>query len=159
MNQKLSDWAAIAEVVSGVAVVVTLLLLFLGIRDTNQITRASMYSDVIEGLNELDRDIYRDAELNELWGKFLTGQDLADISGQERLRLFSMIRVLFRNYDQAFIAVQNGVIGNSEWQRFEGPICSFFDRARDIGVNILESDNLRADFLEVISTTCGDLPE
>jgi hypothetical protein len=159
VNQKLSDWAAIAEVVSGVAVVVTLLLLFLGIRDTNRITRASMYSDVIEALNELDRDIYRDAELNELWGKFLTGQDLADISGQERLRLFNMIRVLFRNYDQAFIAVQNGVMGNSEWQRFEGPICSFFDRARDIGVNILESDNLRADFLEVISTTCGDLPE
>ena len=159
MSQKLSDWASVAEVVSSVAVVVTLLLLFLGIRDTNQITRASMYSDVIDGLNELDRDIYRDAELNELWGRFLTGQDLSDISGQERLRLFNMIRVLFRNYDQAFIALENGVIGNTEWQRFEGPICSFFDRARGIGVNILESDNLRADFLEVISTTCEDLPE
>ena len=154
MNQKLSDWASMAEVVSGVAVVVTLLLLFFSIRDNNQLTRTSMYSNVIEGVNELDRDIYRDPELSELWGRLLSGRNVSDLTERERARLQLMLLVQFRNYDKAFIAFQSGIIGNEEWARFKGPMCDFLDYARDIGVDVLKRNNLRADFLEMLSMTC-----
>jgi hypothetical protein len=159
MSQKLSNWASIAEISSGIAVVVTLLLLFLGIRDSNQITRASMYSNVIDGVNELDRDIYRDPELSELWGRFLSRRNLSDLTSPERRRLALIVLVQFRNYDKAFIAFQNGIIGNAEWQRFEGPMCDFLDGARDVGVTIVESNSLRASFREMIAMTCEEVAE
>lgn len=41
MNQKLAAWASIAEIVSGVAVVVTLVILIAEIRDNTRFLRVS----------------------------------------------------------------------------------------------------------------------
>jgi len=159
VNQKLSDWANLAEIASGIAVVVTLLLLFLGIRENTEITRASVYSDVVGELNETNRDIYRDPELTRLWGRYVSVEDdLADLSVEEQFRLQQMVRALFRTYDSAFIAVQGGIIGSAEWQRFEGPICLLGGRARAIGMSVPEL-NLRADFVDAILTTCTDIAD
>jgi hypothetical protein len=158
MNQKLSDWASVAEIISGIAVVVTLLMLFLGIRENSEITRASMYADVIVGLNDTTRDIYRYPELNRLWWRFTEGENLADLNVEEQFRLEQMVRALFRDFDRAFIAVQGGIIGSTEWQRFERPICFLGGRARGIGFNVLEAE-LRADFKDAISAACEDLAD
>ena len=41
MKQKLSEWASIAEIVSGIAVVITLVFLIFGIRENTEVTRAA----------------------------------------------------------------------------------------------------------------------
>jgi hypothetical protein len=48
MAVKLSDWANVAEVVSGVAVVITLIFLILSIRENTEITRAAAYDTFAE---------------------------------------------------------------------------------------------------------------
>ena len=45
MNQKLADWASIAEIISGIAVVVTLIVLIVEVRDNTEVLRVSAYND------------------------------------------------------------------------------------------------------------------
>lgn len=65
MKLRLSDWANIAEIGSGLAVLVTLVLLFLGILENTQVTR--VYNDVVDSINELSKDMYRDPQLSRIW--------------------------------------------------------------------------------------------
>ena len=62
MNQKLSDWASIAEIISGIAVVVTLIFLIAGIRENTAVLRGSSYSNTLESLNQLQASIMADSE-------------------------------------------------------------------------------------------------
>jgi hypothetical protein len=41
MNKKLSDWASIAEIVSGVAAEIALIFLIVGIRSNSEMTRVA----------------------------------------------------------------------------------------------------------------------
>ena len=63
MNQKLSDWASIAEIVSGVAVVITLIFLIVGIRENTNVVRASAFSDNLSAFNDFSMTVAADAEL------------------------------------------------------------------------------------------------
>jgi hypothetical protein len=54
---KLSDWAGIAEIFSGIAVVVTLVFLIIGIRENTEVTRAATYADLLDGLNEYSMQV------------------------------------------------------------------------------------------------------
>ena len=67
MNQKLSDWASIAEIVSGIAVVITLVFLVLGIRENTEVMRATSFASSIDTLNEFTASVVTDSELRQLW--------------------------------------------------------------------------------------------
>lgn len=49
---KLSGWASIAEIISGTAVLITLVFLVFGIRENTEITRAAAYDRNIDSLNQ-----------------------------------------------------------------------------------------------------------
>jgi len=99
---KLSDWASLAEVCSGVGVVITLIFLILGIRDNTDITRVSVYTDLVESISEWERDIYRDPELARLSGAFFGGQT-SSLNELDQRRLRNMVQNLFRTYERAFV--------------------------------------------------------
>lgn len=82
MNQKLSDWASVAEIVSGVAVVVTLIFLVLGIRENSEITRAVAYERNVDSRNEWRMCVSEDDERLRIYQAFLAGQidDLNDLA-------------------------------------------------------------------------------
>ncbi len=68
MNQKLSDWASAAEIIASIAVVITLIILILGIRENTEVVRAGSYNDLLgnvdhQACNHFDR-IGKD-----LWGE------------------------------------------------------------------------------------------
>ena len=65
MTQKLSDWASIAEIVSGIAVVVALVFLVVGIRENTEMARASMYERTFDSLNQWRMDIANNDALLE----------------------------------------------------------------------------------------------
>jgi hypothetical protein len=67
LNQKLSEWASVAEVVSGVAIVVTLVFLAVGIRENTEITRAAAYDRNIESLNQWRLGVMQNESLIRVW--------------------------------------------------------------------------------------------
>jgi hypothetical protein len=123
MNSKLSDWASIAEIVSGIGVVVTLIFLVVGIRENTEIARASMFERTLESVNQWRMDI---AGNDSLLASFSLRDPTLDVTGWseiDRLRLQFLVNSLWGIYEKAFYSREYGVIGDDEWARFETQIC------------------------------------
>ncbi len=129
MNQKLSDWGSIAEIVSGFAVVVTLVFLVLGIRENNELTRASVYESNINGLMQWRSEISRDRETAAIWETYRSGiYDSLDATDQTRMR--QMAANGMNVYEKAYYFAQEyGVMGASEYSRFERMACFQYEWA------------------------------
>jgi len=119
------ELASIAEVVSGIAVVVTLVLLMLGIRDNTEVTRASMFQRSTDRIIEWRRDVMIHAELAELFQAYLEGR-AAEFAGTDQTRLVQLVLNQYQIYEQAYIAERSGLLGSEEWRRFETQTCSFY---------------------------------
>jgi hypothetical protein len=126
---KLSEWASLAEITSGLAVLVTLILLILGIQENTEVTRVSIYTDLIDSVNGLSSDMYRDPELSRIWSAF-NNQNTASLEEAEENRLIPIVFNVLRNYEKAFISWRYGVIGEEEWNRFERAICNMYGNAQ-----------------------------
>jgi len=123
MNQKLSDWASIAEIVSGIAVVVTLIFLILSIRENTAITRASMFDRTLDSVNQWRMDIADNDSLLKSFSLRAPTLDATELSQVDRLRLQFIVNAMWGIYEKAFYSREYGVIGDDEWGRFETQIC------------------------------------
>ena len=122
MNRKLSNLASIAEIVSGIAVVITLIFLILGIRENTEITRAAAFDRNISSVNEILVPVILDEEFSPLFQSYLEGRT-QELSSTEWFRVREIIRSLFRSYESAYHANQYGNIGVTEWTRVLAQLC------------------------------------
>ena len=127
MNKKLSDWASIAEIISGIAVVITLIFLILGIKENTEVTRASMYLRSTDNIIEWRNLMISDPEVAQLFKAFSVG-DYEGISEVNAYRQSQLVLNVFQIYEQAYFAEQYGFMGRAEWRRFEVQICYFYDK-------------------------------
>lgn len=151
---KLSDWASMAEIVSGIAVVVTLAFLISGIRENTAITRAEMYSSHLESFNEMGRDIYRDAELTRLHDAWLSG-DIASLNAQDIRRLARIVVNSFRTYEMAFYSQRYGLYGPDEWGRMERLICLNYQRGLGTDIESMVAETMTREFNEYTQVNCS----
>ena len=151
---KLSDWAKIAEIVSGMAVIATLIFLIIGINENTAITRVAMFDSSMRGLAEFRTLIISDSEVAGLWDAFRRGE--ADrLSGPDVTRIRQLLILTYEAQQRAYYARKYGVLGESEWSRFENQICAQYPRVRT-SENItggLEAV-LTPEFWEYVQTTC-----
>ena len=149
MKLKLSDWASIAEILSGIAVVVTLVFLIRGVQENSNITRAAMYADHISSFNEQSRDFYSDPDLARIFAAWLA-EDVSSLDESDIQRLDQVAAYIFRTYETAFLAHEAGIYGEQEWERMERASCANYDRAKAAGfIPVLEAlmTQLFLDFL------------
>jgi hypothetical protein len=155
MNLKLSDWASIAEIVSGIAVVVSLIFLIVGIRENTEVMRAAAYDRNIDALNATRAQIIADDEQARLWLAYETGQ-ASNLESVDRLQLNTTINMVFGNYEKAYFNRKYGVLGESEFTRYERQICINFKRLDDLPD--LKADMatvVTVEFLDYIESLCG----
>lgn len=162
MNQKLSDWASIAEIVSGAAVVVTLVFLVLGIRENTAITRAVGYESQMGDLNEWRRNLSQDEKLSRVYQRFVDGQ-VGELSPDEQFRLFLVLNDLWGIYESSYYDYQYGILGASEWGRFEVQICTLRSRMEASLSNATRkwTDSRRIlteEFADFVESHCVDSP-
>jgi hypothetical protein len=153
MNQKLSDWANLAQVASGIVVVITLVFLILGIRENTDVTRAAMYQRSSDSLNEWRRDVLRDPEIARLFDAFLNNQ-AESIDGLDRVRLNQLILNNFQISETAFFTQRYGLLGSAEWTRFERSICANYARARSARLTEVLQTVMTKEFMQYIAVSC-----
>jgi hypothetical protein len=127
MSQRLSNWANIAEIVSGIAVVLTLVFLVLGIRENTEVTRASMFQRSTDRIIEWRRDVLSNSQLAESFQQYLDGR-ASEITGTGRTLITEHVLNQFQIYEQAYFSELSGLLGPAEWARFETQICNFYPR-------------------------------
>jgi hypothetical protein len=121
---KLENFAHIAEVVSGIAVVISLVFLIYGIRENTEVTRAAAYGEILDNINNLALTIAPDDELSGIWQSYTEGGNSNELNDDEAFRLTLLLRTLWRLYETAYYANQYTTLGPAEWERFESGICT-----------------------------------
>jgi hypothetical protein len=119
---KLSEWAQVAEIVSAVAVLITLAFLVIGINNNTKATQSVVYKDLLASMNDFNRELVKDAELAVLWSRRYSAS-LASMDKGDAERLVHMNRILYRIFDAAFFAFENHSLDAQQWQRFHDIAC------------------------------------
>ena len=149
MNPKLADWASIAEIVSGVAVVVTLVFLILGIQENTEATRASTYGRSMAGMLDFRKTIITDPEVARVYNAFLD-YNTAELDDVGTTRVRQLIWMVYSIYEDAFYAQEYGVLGGSEWTRFRQQICLHWPRMVSAGFDESLPEVMTPDFMYYI---------
>ena len=159
MAGKLADWVPLAEIVSGIAVVISLVFLALGIKENTEITRADVYDRNVESLNAWRMHLSSSAELTRLYQALLF-DEAEDLSLDEQYRLLLVVNQLWGIYEKSYYANQYGTLGDSEWTRFNRQTCllrsrmqQFRDELQDNAVGLLTEE-----FVSHVDETCGVSP-
>lgn len=154
MNKKLSDLASIAEIISGIAVVVTLVILIVGVRENTETVRASTFASNLNALNDFQTALVTDSEALIAWDAFMRRSNVGLDELDER-RLTLIVSTFFNIYENAYYFERYGLVGAEGWERFDRNICGFFDRAQSVGQDELLTLILTTDFYDYISEKCS----
>jgi len=128
---KLEKWALIAEIIGGLAIVLSLVFVGVQLQQTNQLNRANTYLGLMESLNQADAETHAIEASFEAWTAFTentrAGKVDAEYSSEQIREIQFALSQRFRIYDAAFYAREYSMIGDVEWMRMERQICRLAD--------------------------------
>lgn len=151
---KLEKGALVAQIVSGIAVVITLVFLVLGIRDNTAITRVAVYEDLLDNINQFNLILVNDKELAAIWTSFRTGK-ANELKEDDYSRLVLLARVLCRTYESAYFSREYEILGPMEWERFGTTICNTYGCMTPTLWNNV-STVLSSEFVSYVENGCSD---
>jgi len=120
---KFEKWTLIAESVGTIAIVASLIVLVIQVRDNTQATRTATFDAVTQSFNDWRTDLLDNPELFELYHNYKSGViPSADQEGIKHAKLLVALVNMFTNYDRAYIAYQNR-LDSDEWNRIRRGLC------------------------------------
>jgi hypothetical protein len=121
-SEKLQKWASISEIIGGFAVLLTLVILILEVRDNTQIMRATAYDSIVADMANARYENARNEAAQEVL--FALRMDGYDALTPEQVLLFGELNLaLFQIYERAFIQWESGNLDQYAWLRFKRIIC------------------------------------
>lgn len=121
--ERLQKWALIAEIVGGLAVIITLVFLIFEIRENSAVIRSSSYGQYTELLNDWRLEGSSNPEIARLWRIYADG-NLNSLNEVESQQLQFFATSLWGIYEASYFAYEYGVLGVSEWDRLKTVACS-----------------------------------
>ena len=155
MREKLQEYALIAEIASGIAVVITLVILIVSVRANTEITRAMMFADVQRDSSTIERLALADAELNKIFQAYLR-MTTSELSEQEKSRVMRIVVNSATNYDTAFTMRNSGLLGPNEWEKSSRYLCTSYDRAISAGYDDVFLGLISVGLQDYVKLTCVD---
>jgi hypothetical protein len=150
----LSSWTSIVEIISAIAVVVTLLFLILEVRANTAVTRASLYASTLDALNEMQSVVIQDPDLTRVFYDFLQNE-AADFDEMDRRRLQGLVVIMFRNYEKAYFMNEYDLLGEDEWSRYRRVVCQNYERAGSAGIADVLPFVLTERFIDYLAASCA----
>lgn len=128
-RSRLSEWAAIAEIVAALAVIASLVYLAIQVRENTNAVQAATFQELV---NASDAYLLTLAQDSSLAGIMLqASRDPSGLGEDEWLRYFYAQRAWWRNMENAFFQRQRGLLGDDEWGVYESVMCSPPDAGRE----------------------------
>lgn len=114
---KLERWALVMEIVSGIAVVVTLILLIIEVRQNTVAVQASAFQSVSNSWTDFTAMIASDSELNRI---YRTGRDAPEslAEGEDTERFGMLMLTVARRIENAFMLQQSGLLSDAQTSGF-----------------------------------------
>ena len=120
-TERLQTWALAAEIIGGIAVVVTLIFLVLETRENTNAIQTQTYQSLTSELNIVRRTMATPVMADMMVTLATSGLDA--LSENEQFIYVMSTGAKWGVYESAFYAHERGVLGESEWLRFMAAIC------------------------------------
>ena len=133
-NEKLKRYALVSEIISAAAVVVSLIFVAFQVKDNTAAIRSSTYDGILSDHIEWRLTIATHPELGAAILK-LDNSD-TDMNDLERKNAERAYQALFQIYERAYFARKYETLGDSEWARYEKPICRFASFMDDVDAQL-----------------------
>ena len=151
MKEKLKEWALLAEVISGVAILVTLVFLVLEVRTNSELIRIESFDRNIQSIIDWRMAVIADPSSMEVMAAYFG--DSPEVSKKSML-----VTSLWNLYEKTYYARVYDTIGMSEWGRFEYSICDNFQRDPDFWRDRV-ARLMTSEFREYVIITCASEAE
>lgn len=146
-NERIQKWALIAEITSGLAVVISLVFLILEVRANSDLIRANTFNRSIESLIDFRMQIANnDSSLRVM-------ADHWDAESPDQLRRDLIVVSMWSIYEKTYYSQRYGLVGPAEWERFETRICGYTDSGLDYWRDKV-ARFLTRDFQDYVVSTC-----
>lgn len=150
-KMKLSDWASMAEIVSGFAIVVTLIVLIVETRENTRATYSASYDQLAAEMVDWRLALAEDPKLRSDYLAYIgTEDEPADYSSAGGSMAAEALVLI---YERAYFARTYGALGDSEWDRYRGSICS--DLTALIIPEMKRNSRLTLEFSEFVENCTG----
>jgi hypothetical protein len=122
----LQDWSAIAEILSSVAVLATLVFFVVEIRQTNDAVRANTYQGMAAMTVDFNAQFFENPEVSEFIAK--TASENYKLSASEAIRLRAMISASYRMMNNVWFQYEVGTISEQQLESLLYPAVLNFQR-------------------------------
>ncbi len=151
---KLTSWKQVAEILSGLAVIVTLIILILEIQENTAVTKANSYSNSVQSLNEWRYEIAGNPELSDIFLKHYA-KNVGDLTDIQHQRLIFMMSALWAIYEDAFYSRGYDTLGSQEFGRYEVQICFHYELGKKSGTRAASASRITDSFKRHIENACA----
>lgn len=109
----LQKWALVAEIVGGLAVICTLLLLIFEIRGNTEELRAASQANIAARTQALPIALMTNPQWADVYRRWITGQDLTPT---ERTQVFGHLITVLKLAEESYFAYRDGRLEEEIWQ-------------------------------------------
>lgn len=113
MELSIQDWGAVGEIISAIAVVISLLYLAVQIRNQNRESRLSTINNSLAEWNSLLSLVADNSELADIWNRGLKNEELTET---EEVRFRGFVNSYFRVVEGLYLQHLEGRLDNRVWQ-------------------------------------------
>jgi hypothetical protein len=132
MNEKLQKWSLIAEIVGGIGVFITLIVLVFEVRANSELTKTLAFQQEIRSLNEWRNNIASSPDHLRVFNGW-SQRELPDPGSEDSLLLQLILVGQVTNYESAYYSRASGILGDTEWDRVERSLCGVYREAQSSG--------------------------
>ena len=120
MKMKLSDWADIAEIIGGVAIVASLIFVGVQIEENSRAVRSGTFQAITESDMTVIATLMNDPELSRLYATFTDSP--GSLTEVEIFRVVFFYIMAFRQFENVYEQFISGVLPEARWLSTRGAV-------------------------------------
>ncbi len=115
-KSKLAVWAHIAEIIAGVAVVISLAFIIFSIRQNTAVIRAAADADMYEYIDAWQSELLSNPDLRSAWIKYRNGESLTE--EEDYLDFWQILRAVNQT-ETMFYRHREGLMSRDAWEKWD----------------------------------------
>jgi hypothetical protein len=125
VKEKLQEYALIAEIIGGVAIVCSLLFVGVQIRQNSEVSEINAYQDLIAQISQMNAVRVENSAFSDLFWRFDHGEQPKE--GAERAQIEAFLYMVFRHGDLAYRQYDKGMIDRASLISVLAPTRTFLN--------------------------------
>ena len=122
----LQEWSAVAEILSSIAVLATLVFLVFELRQNTDAVRANTYQEMNAVISQVNGIFLENPEVSEFIGRTASGE--GELALHDAIRLRAFISSQYRHADNVYFQYEIGTISERQMESLLHPIVLNFQR-------------------------------